>query len=399
MKRIFWTTTIAAAVSLIGWFSGPSRANTPTDYQGPCPNVCIPNYKNFGYFETSWRRWPGERRTEQINSRAVDSEVIRTPDGHEEVPPPKAKSMVPLPPTPSPEQEGPLTLPEGAIVPPRGLLLPGEQPREMPLEPLPDNQTKPLFENGLPDLPDLPAEPKAEPQPKAQSPENSENRRPQSRRWTAPTTRESKVQPLADRMEPERNFRFNVPHRDPAAGSRLPAQTNGRQEGVVPVVAQMEPERFPLQRGAQRADPIDSMISSRPAERVEPAAYAIAESPGTAVAEDEFIVPPLALNGYCPVDLIANGRWTVGDLRWTVVHKGLIYRLGGDRQRREFLADPDRFAPVDSGNDRVMLVDGQSAVPGRVEYCAIYGGRLYMFSSAESQTRFNENPLRYAVGE
>jgi len=97
------------------------------------------------------------------------------------------------------------------------------------------------------------------------------------------------------------------------------------------------------------------------------------------------------------VELSLNGRWTPGDLRWTVVHKGMIYRLSGDRQRREFLADPDRFAPVSSGSDRVVLVDQQRLAPGRTDYCATYEGRLYMFSNTASRAQFNSDPQRYAV--
>ena len=201
--------------------------------------------------------------------------------------------------------------------------------------------------------------------------------------------------PVIGNIEPERNVRYDVPRREMAA--RPPAPTNVRDGGVVPVAGNMEPERSTLLTGAYHANSIALTIPSRLAERVEPAAYAMAESPGLAEAGDQLVVPPVALNGYCPVELVLNGRWVAGDLRWTVVHKGLIYRLSGDRQRREFLADPDCFAPVDSGNDRVMLVDRQRVVPGRPEFCAMYEGRLYMFSSEAGQSRFNGDPQRYAA--
>jgi len=114
---------------------------------------------------------------------------------------------------------------------------------------------------------------------------------------------------------------------------------------------------------------------------------------------DKFETPPEALNGYCPVELGGNGRWIKGDLRWTVVHEGWIYRLSGVEQRQLFLADPDRYAPVNSGNDLVLTVDEHRQIPGLPAFCATYNDRLYMFSSAASQARFNKFPQRYATGK
>lgn len=403
MRRTLGLTTIAWAVLLIGWLSGLSWARPPLEYPRPGSNVCVPNVRGFGYFETQWRRWPGERRPAQINPRSIGSEVIPAPKGQEELPPPKA--TMPRPPSPVPQQDEPLQLPEGMIVPPEGLLLPDNQPTEMPLEPMPGGQSKPLFGDGLPGLPSLPAKPKAEPKAPEKSPEE---RAPQSERRLAPLRREMATRPpvptnvrevcvipVVGNMEPERNVRYDVPRHEPAA--RPPTPTSVRDGGVVPVAGNIEPERSTLLTGAYHADSIALTIPSRLAERVEPAAYAMAESPGLAEAGDHLVVPPVALNGYCPVELVLNGRWVAGDLRWTVIHKGLIYRLSGDRQRREFLADPDCFAPVDLGNDRVMLVDRQRVAPGRPEFCAMYEGRLYMFSSEANQSRFNGNPQRYAA--
>ena len=106
-----------------------------------------------------------------------------------------------------------------------------------------------------------------------------------------------------------------------------------------------------------------------------------------------------SLHSYCPVELTRNGRWTPGDLRWTVVHNGLVYRLSGPAQRQQFLADPEAFAPAYSGNDPVLAMDQHRTVPGQAAYCTTCNGRLYMFSSAATQSQFNSDPQRYAVGK
>ena len=133
---------------------------------------------------------------------------------------------------------------------------------------------------------------------------------------------------------------------------------------------------------------------------VEAAAYAMVESAATAEAGNnaKLDTPPVALGGYCPVDLIHNGRWTRGDLHYTVVHDGAVYRLSGPAQWRKFQADPAAFVPAYSGNDPVLSVDQQQLVPGKIMYCATYNGRLYMFSSSVTQARFNQNPQRYEAG-
>jgi hypothetical protein len=143
-----------------------------------------------------------------------------------------------------------------------------------------------------------------------------------------------------------------------------------------------QPEARPLVQSQPVSEPT---IVTRPVES--------RESVATAAPS----MPEIALGGFCPVDLCQNSRWTQGDVRWTVVHNGFIYRLSGAEQRKQFLANPERFAPVNSGNDPVISHDDHRSVPGKLEYCAVYNDRLYVFSSAATQARFNENPQRYTV--
>ena len=99
------------------------------------------------------------------------------------------------------------------------------------------------------------------------------------------------------------------------------------------------------------------------------------------------------------MELTSNGRWVPGDRRWTAVHKGQVYRFSGPAQQQQFLANPDAFAPVNSGNDPVLAVGDNRCVPGQPAYCATYNGRLYMFSSAATKAQFIQNPQRYAADQ
>jgi YHS domain-containing protein len=107
--------------------------------------------------------------------------------------------------------------------------------------------------------------------------------------------------------------------------------------------------------------------------------------------------PLIALDGYCPVELGEKEHWTPGNPRWPVVYEGRTYLCSGPMQRQRFLAAPDRYAPAYSGHDPVLVVDGNRRVPGQTDFCVIFDGRLYMFSSSATLARFKNNPQRYAV--
>ena len=115
--------------------------------------------------------------------------------------------------------------------------------------------------------------------------------------------------------------------------------------------------------------------------------------------------PPFALDGYCPVRLAEHERWVPGDPRWGLIHRGRTYLFAGPEERDRFDADPDRFAPVLSGNDLVLLAEEGRIVPGRREHGAWFEGqlegrfekRVYLFSSEDSLRRFDADPYRYVT--
>ena len=329
----------------------------------PCPNACVPNVGSFGYFPTTWRQWPGEKRLEVINQRAVGVQVLPTPEGQEYVPAP----VVP--------QETPYRAPGGELLPPGGAILPPQEPEpqhELPAEP----QTP--AEGGLPGLP---VEPDSEVLPGL--PENGQ-----------PTE-----QPKSPSSETGPGLQWESRDRATAATQFEMRQPQPRSTVVLLVDGQALGESR-VEPASHYADLTVATEPDAPAkEGVEAAAYAMVESAASAEAGSgtTTVMPPVAMDGYCPVDLMRNGRWTPGDLRYTVVHDGRMYRLSGSAEWQEFQANPNAFTPAYAGNDSVLSTDQQRLVPGQLLYCATYNGRLYMFSSAATQAQFNENPRRYAV--
>ena len=370
------------------------------EYPRPCPKACVPNVGGFGYFPTTWRQWPGESRLEQTNPRSVGVEVLPTPEGQEQVPLPRGTApSQPRPPLPEgilpPSGETTLPLPGGTFPPlPGGTILPPQTPGSLPEPPAEPKSEKPsnsLIEGGLPGLP---VEPDQSPVPKpfegGQPKEETKSKEQPKPKDTPKPPKTDKSPPGARRERTERT----------TTAAALFDRRDMPDGTVISLAAGQQSESSDALPGAHRADSIAATTSESPANAVEAAAYTTAESAARGeVTDDNVAVPSIALGGYCPVELIRNGRWTRGDLRWTVVHNGWIYRLSGPTERRQFLANPDAFTPAYSGNDPVLAVDEHRTAPGQATCCATYNGRLYMFSNAATQSQFNRNPQRYAVGK
>ncbi len=116
--------------------------------------------------------------------------------------------------------------------------------------------------------------------------------------------------------------------------------------------------------------------------------------------------PPLGLDGCCPVQLcddMNNGqigptqrKWTLGNRQWGVIHRGRTYLFSSPENAGRFQAQPDRYAPILSGNDVVMAVDEHRSVEGRRDYGAFFGNQIYLFANESSLARFEQAPNRYA---
>ncbi len=102
------------------------------------------------------------------------------------------------------------------------------------------------------------------------------------------------------------------------------------------------------------------------------------------------------LDGFCPVQLVENEQWIKGAPRFAAEWKGRVYWLSDAAALNKFVANAERYTPVLSGLDPVLLMEGERK-NGLTDYCVVYDGRLYMFSSAASLARFRQSPRRYAV--
>ena len=73
-----------------------------------------------------------------------------------------------------------------------------------------------------------------------------------------------------------------------------------------------------------------------------------------------------------------------------------MYFFAGETERRRFLTNPDRYAPVSSGSDVVMQIELGHNVQGLREHGAQYAGHVYLFADEATLARFTANPRFYA---
>ena len=102
------------------------------------------------------------------------------------------------------------------------------------------------------------------------------------------------------------------------------------------------------------------------------------------------------MDGYCPVSLVEKSTWTKGDVRWGANHRGRTYLFTSATEQARFLASPDRYAPVLSGNDPVRYSERGELVAGSRKHGVFYHNQVYLFADEASLERFWGSPERFA---
>ena len=113
----------------------------------------------------------------------------------------------------------------------------------------------------------------------------------------------------------------------------------------------------------------------------------------TAPADD------FALHGKCPVSLIQQGQWVEGDARWGIVHRDRTYLFSSQANYDLFKTNPDRFSPILSGYDPVVLHEQGKLLDGLEENGVFMGKNdkqhIVLFKSPETRAKFQSNPKLY----
>lgn len=105
-------------------------------------------------------------------------------------------------------------------------------------------------------------------------------------------------------------------------------------------------------------------------------------------------VSRVGLDGYDSVVLQKSQIWRRGDERFQAKFEGCVYSFLDANNRDEFNANPKKFAPVLSGNDVVLAMDGK-LVAGSRRHGLWLGDRIYLFVDEDNLNQFASSPHRY----
>jgi YHS domain-containing protein len=270
-----------------------------------------------------------------------------------------------------------------------------EEPSEQPKTPL-----KPFgVEGGLPGLQGLPLTPGGVEKPKTgvkdipafepptapKTNEEGSNRRPRGVRPVDPMLQRISPQPEEGKIRADWTRVLEPGFRGEADRPRL------TQSSAPP--ARPQPNMGPVRQAAHQAADLPGRSAVQRPVFEQAAGQPNQVAPASWQPENR----PAMLDGYCPVDLGKNERWSKGDPRWNATFQGMTFYFSSAMQRECFLVDLERYVPAYSGSDAVLLIEGNRAVPGKVDFCVSYAGRIYMFSSAESLAKFRQEPKRYTL--
>ena len=103
----------------------------------------------------------------------------------------------------------------------------------------------------------------------------------------------------------------------------------------------------------------------------------------------------LALEGYCPVCIIAMKKWVRGKSEHQTTYDGKTYYFPSEKQKEMFVADPAKFVPALGGDCTVCLAKMGKRVAGNIRNAAFHEHRLFLFPSGDQRKEFLAHPKKY----
>jgi YHS domain-containing protein len=106
--------------------------------------------------------------------------------------------------------------------------------------------------------------------------------------------------------------------------------------------------------------------------------------------------PPAGLDGFSPVALWHDRKWTRGDAHFAAEHQGIVFHMASAEELAKFQAGPEQYVPQLLGCDPVIMFETDRAVTGNTQFGAYFQGKLFLFSSSDTRAKFRDNPERYS---
>lgn len=102
-----------------------------------------------------------------------------------------------------------------------------------------------------------------------------------------------------------------------------------------------------------------------------------------------------AMDGYCPVTILANRKWVKGDPQFAVILDGKKYLLADKERQQTFLQNTTKYAPALSGDCVVSFASDQSRLAGNLNIAAVHKGRLFFFHNVDQKRVFMADPTKF----
>lgn len=99
----------------------------------------------------------------------------------------------------------------------------------------------------------------------------------------------------------------------------------------------------------------------------------------------------IALQSHDPVAYFTVGKPVLGSEAFSAEHEGAIYRFSSDANRKAFLADPAKYAPLHGGFCQQGAAGGRK-LDGDPNIFLVSNGRLALFSYPAALETFKKDP-------
>ena len=103
-----------------------------------------------------------------------------------------------------------------------------------------------------------------------------------------------------------------------------------------------------------------------------------------------------AFEGFCLPSVQESRSLVSGTPQFKLKYHGKTLYFQNAAQAEKFKANPELYFPMNDGTCTVTLVETGKAVEGKLEYAAMFRGRLWFASTQENMQKFVGSPAAYA---
>jgi YHS domain-containing protein len=111
----------------------------------------------------------------------------------------------------------------------------------------------------------------------------------------------------------------------------------------------------------------------------------------TSKAEVNVTSAKIALQSHDPVAYFTQGKPVLGNAAFTAEYQGATYRFSSDANRKTFVADPAKYAPLHGGFCQMGAANGRK-LDGDPNLFRVANGRLAVFSYPAALEAFKKDP-------